>query len=126
MQPTQKLTALFSPCRILTYALHSRNYIHFILIFSLVILSKILQVFYKDDRKSKSSGCFSVLVISNLSMRIKFALTSHAWIVYSSHTMMLCTIQRSPKIVYSPYAMMLCTIQSSPKVHFFFSLIFNF
>jgi len=30
---------------------------------SLVVLEKILQVLFGDDRKSKSGGCFSVLVI---------------------------------------------------------------
>jgi hypothetical protein len=35
--------------------------------FSFVVLRKILQVFYGDDRKSTSSGCFNILVVLNLS-----------------------------------------------------------
>jgi hypothetical protein len=52
---------------ICSHALHSRNHICFIPIFSLIVLGKISTVFDGDDRKSTSDDCFSVLVILNLS-----------------------------------------------------------
>jgi hypothetical protein len=39
---------------------------------SLATLREFLAGFHEDDRKSTSGGCFSVLVISNLSMRTSF------------------------------------------------------
>jgi hypothetical protein len=36
-------------------------------IFPLVCLEENLQVLNRDDSKSKSSGCFSILILSNLS-----------------------------------------------------------
>jgi hypothetical protein len=51
----------------------------FLSLYSLLFcLEVILQVINRDDRKSTSSGCFSILVSSNLS-EVRFALTLHAW-----------------------------------------------
>jgi hypothetical protein len=41
-----------------------------------------MQVFYGDDRKCTLGDCFSVLVISNISMGNRFALTSHVRISF--------------------------------------------
>jgi hypothetical protein len=54
---------------IFLFALQSRNYYYFIPIVFSCCLEKLLQVLFGDYRKRTSSGCFSFLVILNLSLR---------------------------------------------------------